>query len=357
MTSTARRGWLPCPGRTIPTARRTIAVGMAPCDDGVLQYFPLRAALGIGCSRNCPPEELAELAERVLAEASIDPRALAGVFSVDLKADEPAVLDLAARLELPLRLFTADELETERDRLQNPSEAVFAEIGCHGVAEGAALAGAGSDAMLVLPKRKTAHATCALALSPEPITKVSGRKRGSVMLVSTGPGQADWRAPEASIWVHRADELVGYGPYIDLLGPIAAGKPRRDYPLGGEEDRCRYALERAGEGYDVALVCSGDAGIYAMGALVYELLARAEAEGRRVGSGAAGGGSLHAGHFGLPGGGGAGRRTHRSRFLRHFAVQPADPARDHSESHRGGGGRRLRRRLLQSGFQDSPGTA
>jgi cobalt-precorrin 5A hydrolase/precorrin-3B C17-methyltransferase len=67
---------------------------------------------------------------------------------------------------------------------------------------------------------------------------------------------------------------VGYGLYIDLIGPLAAGKPRHDFPLGGEEARCRYALERAGAGRDVALVCSGDAGIYAMGALVFELLDR-----------------------------------------------------------------------------------
>jgi len=68
--------------------------------------------------------------------------------------------------------------------------------------------------------------------------------------------------------------LVGYSLYIDLLGPLAAGKPRQDFPLGGEEARCRYALEEAGKGKDVALICSGDAGIYAMGALVFELLDR-----------------------------------------------------------------------------------
>ncbi|MBA5764878.1 precorrin-3B C(17)-methyltransferase, partial [Vibrio sp. 404] len=80
--------------------------------------------------------------------------------------------------------------------------------------------------------------------------------------------------------VAEAGELVGYGLYIDLLGPLAAGKARADFPLGGAEDRCRYALERAGEGRNVALVCSGDAGIYAMGALVFELLDRGpEAQG------------------------------------------------------------------------------
>jgi cobalt-precorrin 5A hydrolase/precorrin-3B C17-methyltransferase len=75
--------------------------------------------------------------------------------------------------------------------------------------------------------------------------------------------------------VADAQELVGYGLYIDLLGPLAAGKIRSDFPLGGEEARCRYALEQAGQGKNVALVCSGDAGIYAMGALVFELLDRA----------------------------------------------------------------------------------
>ena len=57
------------------------------------------------------------------------------------------------------------------------------------------------------------------------------------------------------------------------------GKPRQDFPLGGEEDRCRYALERAGEGVNVAIICSGDAGIYAMGALVFELLDRSPVNG------------------------------------------------------------------------------
>ena len=90
-----------------------------------------------------------------------------------------------------------------------------------------------------------------------------------------GPGQATWRTPEASRLVAEAQELVGYGLYLDLLGPLARGKTRSDFPLGGEEARCRYALEQAGKGKNVALVCSGDAGIYAMGALVFELLHRA----------------------------------------------------------------------------------
>ncbi|MGR3586810.1 MAG: precorrin-3B C(17)-methyltransferase, partial [Pseudooceanicola nanhaiensis] len=109
--------------------------------------------------------------------------------------------------------------------------------------------------------------------------ELRGRPRGRLSVVGIGPGQAAWRTPEVSRLVAEAEELVGYGLYIDLLGPLALGKARSDFPLGGEEARCRYALERAGEGRNVALVCSGDAGIYAMGALVFELLDREEAAG------------------------------------------------------------------------------
>ncbi|MDT8343766.1 MAG: precorrin-3B C(17)-methyltransferase [Thermohalobaculum sp.] len=239
-----------------------------------LVYHPQCIALGVGCARNCPEGELAALADAALTEAGIAAGAVAGVFSLDLKADEPAVNALARRLDVPLRVFDAATLEAETPRLATPSAVVFAEVGCHGVAEGAALAAVGPAGALVLAKRKSANATVAIARAPAPLSDLPGRARGRVALVGIGPGQAEWRTPEASRLIAEADELVGYGLYIDLLGPLAAGKPRRDFPLGGEEARCRYALERAAEGVNVAIICSGDAGIYAMGALVFELLDR-----------------------------------------------------------------------------------
>jgi cobalt-precorrin 5A hydrolase/precorrin-3B C17-methyltransferase len=117
-----------------------------------------------------------------------------------------------------------------------------------------------------------------LAVSPVSLVNMRGRSRGRLSIVGIGPGQASWRTPEVSRLVSEAEELVGYGLYIDLLGPLAVGKERSDFPLGGEEDRCRFALEQAGKGKNVALVCSGDAGIYAMGALVFELLDRSEVQ-------------------------------------------------------------------------------
>ncbi|EAQ04515.1 cobalamin biosynthesis precorrin-3 methylase [Pseudooceanicola batsensis HTCC2597] len=259
--------------------RVRIAATEAPAAEGVLTFHPVRYSLGVGCSRDCPPEELAALVRGMLAESGIAPGAISAVHSLDLKGDEPAMIRLAETLGLPFRLFSAAELEAETPRLATPSEVVFAEVGCHGVSEGAALAGAGPEGVLVQPKRKSANATCALAVSPEVMPGPRGRARGRLAIVGIGPGQSAWRTPEVSRLISEADELVGYGLYIDLLGPLAAGKPRADFPLGGEEDRCRHALERAGEGRSVALVCSGDAGIYAMGALVFELLDRGDGEG------------------------------------------------------------------------------
>ncbi len=239
-----------------------------------LVYHPQRFALGLGCARNADPQEMWDHVLGALEAADVAPGAIACVASIDLKADEPAIIDVAARLGVPLRVFTAVELEAETPRLANPSDVVFAEVGCHGVSEGAALAAAGAGAELSVAKSKTANTTCAVARAEEPITQMQGRARGKLSIVGIGPGQATWRTPEVSKLVSDAEELVGYGLYIDLLGPLAIGKERSDFPLGGEEDRCRYALEQAGKGKNVALVCSGDAGIYAMGALVFELLDR-----------------------------------------------------------------------------------
>ena len=237
-----------------------------------LVYHPQRYALGLGCARGCDVNEMWALVQKTLAEAGIAEGAVACVGSLDLKGDEPAMIETAARMGVPFRVFTAAELEAQTEQLANPSDVVFAEVGCHGVSEAAALALGNGE--LVVERTKTANATCAVVRANAPIVEMAGRSRGKLSIIGIGPGQHSWRTPEASALVSQAEELVGYGLYIDLLGGLAHGKARSDFPLGGEEDRCRYALEQAGKGKDVALICSGDAGIYAMGALVFELLDR-----------------------------------------------------------------------------------
>ncbi|WP_299300718.1 precorrin-3B C(17)-methyltransferase [uncultured Litoreibacter sp.] len=261
---------------TLPKGRDlTISAGIAP-SDADLQFHPQRLTLGVGCARNCPPEELQALVEQTLSEAGLAAGAIHSVNTIDLKADEPACFVLAKILNRPLRLFTASELDALTPQVANPSDVVFAEVGTHSVSEAAALAQSGGTVLVA--KRKTRNATCALSIAAEPLTELKGRSRGKLSIIGIGPGQHSWRTPEASKLVQDAEELVGYGLYIDLLGPLAYGKTRSDFPLGGEEDRCRYALEQAALGKNVSLICSGDAGIYAMGALVFELLDRAPDE-------------------------------------------------------------------------------
>ena len=100
-----------------------------------LQFTPRRVTVGVGCARNCPPEEMAYLVRETLNDAGICDAALHSINTISLKADEPAILDLATLLNAPLRLFSAEQLEAETPRLANPSDVVFAEVGyCKDVA-------------------------------------------------------------------------------------------------------------------------------------------------------------------------------------------------------------------------------
>lgn len=244
---------------------------------GELLYRPQRIVLGMGAERGAPAQEAIELAETALREARISPLALAMISTLDVKADEAALNAAAAHFGVPLRVFDAATLEAQSHRLATPSDIVFAEVGCHGVAEGAALAAGGADAMLILPKVKSRRVTAAVVRAPGPLCAQSiGRARGRLTLVGIGPGSREWRSPEAQAAIEAADDRVGYGLYLDLVADIPDTGRRHDFPLGAEEDRVRHALLLAAEGRKVALVCSGDAGIYAMATLAYELIDKGE---------------------------------------------------------------------------------
>jgi cobalt-precorrin 5A hydrolase/precorrin-3B C17-methyltransferase len=240
-----------------------------------ITYHPPVLALGVGCERGCPVDDLYDLVMETLAGQCLSPKAIACVSSIDLKADETAVHELASRLGVPARFFDAATLEAEADRLVSPSDVVFAETGCHGVAEGAALATVGATGKLIVPKHKTKKSTCAVALSQDDIIPENiGTAQGRLSIVGIGPGQIGWRSPEATALIGRATDIVGYQMYLDLLGPLIDGKHCHHSDLGAEEARARHALELAATGKDVALIGSGDAGIYALATLVFELLDR-----------------------------------------------------------------------------------
>ena len=286
VTEAASSDWLTAGGAPFAdTGRLTVHVTdrrVAPGDDVAdVTLHPAVLALGIGCERGCATDELIGLAEHTLAAGGLAPEAVACVASLDLKADEPAVRAVADWLGVPLRLFDAATLERETPRLTAPSEIVFRAVGCHGVAEAAALACTGTDGTLIQPKTKSACGTCAVARAPAIIEpERCGRGRGRITVVGIGPGAREWRTPGADAAIADSTDLVGYGRYLDLLEPLPPGCARHTYPIGAEEERCRAALALAAEGRRVALVSSGDAGVYGMASLLFQLLDTPAAEPR-----------------------------------------------------------------------------
>jgi cobalt-precorrin 5A hydrolase/precorrin-3B C17-methyltransferase len=255
--------WVPAfAGMTIE-----VSENLLPGDERKLVYHPHRLIIGVGCERGTSPNEVKELINTTLKANNLSVHSVAGCASIDLKEDEPALNSLPN-----VRFFTAGELNEHADKLKNPSDYVKNEVGTPGVAEAAALAGAGPDAELIVAKTKSKRATCAIARSPAPVLELRGRACGSLSVVGVGPGSAAMRSAACGTALAAATDWVGYCLYLDLVSDLKQDQIEHRFPLGGEEDRVRHAIELAKQGKQVALICSGDAGIYAMAALVYEVI-------------------------------------------------------------------------------------
>lgn len=96
--------------------------------------------------------------------------------------------------------------------------------------------------------------------------------RQTLIIVGTGPGSPEHLTKAAAEAIESSDTLVGYAPYIKQLGQLANGKDLVTSGMTREIDRCREAIRLALDGRKVALVSGGDAGIYGMAGLVFELL-------------------------------------------------------------------------------------
>ncbi|WP_093801451.1 precorrin-3B C(17)-methyltransferase [Streptomyces sp. Wb2n-11] len=218
---------------------------------------PPSLVVGVGASRGASADEVSGLVEETLADAGLSVRSVAALATVDAKADEAGIVEAAARLGVPLETYAAEELA--RIDVPNPSGAPLAAVGTPSVAEAAALAGGGE---LLVPKRKSAPegraamATCAV---------VRRRPRGRLAVVGLGPGARDLLTPRAREEIRRASVLVGLDQYVDQIRDLLRPGTRvLESGLGAEEERARTAVAEARAGHAVALIGSGDAGVYAM---------------------------------------------------------------------------------------------
>lgn len=94
---------------------------------------------------------------------------------------------------------------------------------------------------------------------------------GKITIVGMGPGAYEQMTLEAIKCIEECHVIVGYTVYVDLIKEYFKEKEFITTPMKKEVDRCKLALERAEQGVDVVMICSGDAGVYGMAGLIYEL--------------------------------------------------------------------------------------
>ncbi|MBQ9610779.1 MAG: precorrin-3B C(17)-methyltransferase [Lachnospiraceae bacterium] len=92
-----------------------------------------------------------------------------------------------------------------------------------------------------------------------------------IYVVGMGPGAEDMMTRQAEIALEESELIVGYGVYLELLGDKYKDKELYSTPMKQEIERCRYCFEEALKGKKVSLICSGDAGVYGLASLMYEL--------------------------------------------------------------------------------------
>ncbi|MGI8502347.1 MAG: precorrin-3B C(17)-methyltransferase [Hassallia sp.] len=214
-----------------------------------LVYHPATLAIGVSNASAVNLEDAIFCLQQILADAGLSIFSVAGVFALDEEAAS-VIEEIANALNVPVRWFNC----------QSEKNAVAI-----------ALTATGASGKLVV--QQECGINLAVAVSQEVIDiSTTGKARGQLFIVGTGPGAANWMSPEVKQILSEATDLVGYSFYLDLAGSLREGQRRHEFDNREELARAEMALDLAAEGRIVAVVSSGDPGIYAMAAAVFEVL-------------------------------------------------------------------------------------
>nr|WP_255699158.1 precorrin-3B C(17)-methyltransferase [Tychonema sp. BBK16] len=232
-----------------------------------LVYHPKIATFALAQLSNIEPEIAILFVQQALGKSGLARDSIAGFFALKHEMGNPALEAIADFFQAPVRFFNLPELvEFDSAKLiqYNASfDVTAAQI---------ALTAAGENSQLVEYDRAN-QLSCAIALAPEPLdVSAIGVSRGKLAIVGTGPGGAPWMSPEVKEILREATDWVGYKFYLDLAGTLREGQQRHDSDNREEIDRARFALDLAASGKSVAVVSSGDPGIFAMAAAVFEAI-------------------------------------------------------------------------------------
>ncbi len=310
-----------------------VAITYKRDEKAVLTLIP-PVVVGIGCKKDTSFHIIKELFDRILEENNIIPEAISCVASIDIKAGEEGIVKLAGENNVPFNTYSASELR-ELQGAFSESKFVMDKVGVGNVCERSAVIASrkrfGSAKLIV---KKTAHegVTIAMAIPKEeslqeelrraledntmntlnsmidfaignngssdntsdrneansdinnvnsnnnPDTNsndssvINGRtKPGFIKVVGMGAGNYGCMTIKAIKAIEAADRVVGYTKYVELVKEIFPGKECYATGMMQEVERCKSALDMALSGENIAIVCSGDAGVYGMSGLVLEL--------------------------------------------------------------------------------------
>ncbi|WP_293353564.1 MULTISPECIES: precorrin-3B C(17)-methyltransferase [unclassified Microcoleus] len=252
-----------------PAAQLTIRVtekAIVPTAD-CLVYHPQIAAFALTNLSYVEPEIAISYVQQVLENADLAAASVAGFFALKHDMGNPVLEAISQVFKVPVRFLNLPELvefDTVKLIQYNSSfDVTAAQI---------SLTAAGANSQLIAYDRTNAF-SCAIALATEPIDPSAiGISRGKLAIVGTGPGGAAWMSPEVKEILREATDWVGYKFYLDLAGTLREGQNRHDSDNREEIDRARFALDLAASGQSVAVVSSGDPGIFAMAAAVFEAI-------------------------------------------------------------------------------------
>jgi cobalt-precorrin 5A hydrolase/precorrin-3B C17-methyltransferase len=228
--------------------------------------------IGIGCERGIAVDSLEQAVRESLQQQGLALASVAGLASIELKQDEAGLLDLAARYGWKILFFSAAELALQP--VPNPSDQVAVAVGTPSVAEAAALRAAQTKD-LIIPKQIRYFESGACTVAVARSQQETSSRLGQLWLIGTGPGSLDQMTVAARTALVQAEVVIGYQLYLDLIQPLfRVGQVIEGSAITQEMQRAERAITLAQQGLRVAVVSSGDAGIYGMAGLVLECLAR-----------------------------------------------------------------------------------
>jgi cobalt-precorrin 5A hydrolase / precorrin-3B C17-methyltransferase len=218
-----------------------------------LIYHPKTIAIALDGNISKEPSIALEQIRQKLIQNELSSDAIAAVFALDTEAGHPGINIIVKAFQVPIRCFNINELNKDRN-----------------IAEALALQAVGETGKSIL-----LDSSMAIAIAPLPIdVDRIGKARGKLALVGTGPGRFDWMSPEVKQVLQISTDWVGYKTYLDLVEPLRKNQQRHESDNRVEIERAKAALELAATGRSVAVVSSGDPGIFAMAAAVFEVLER-----------------------------------------------------------------------------------